>query len=103
MTRSTRPHVFVQHHHPGQKQKHHGNNGMTPKHEGHPKDCNDEANQCHPAISKAAFAIRWKIRKRRQAVETFPSLLVKYRSHSCPAMPLDSAICFVVMAEISMS
>ena len=32
-----------------------------------------------------------------------PSLLVKYRSHSCPAMPLNSAICFVVMAEISMS
>ena len=22
---------------------------MTPKHEGHPKDCNDESNQCHPA------------------------------------------------------
>ena len=44
----TRPHVFVQHHqHPGQKQKHHGNNGMPPKHEGHPKDCNDESNQCH--------------------------------------------------------
>ena len=66
MTRSTRPHVFVQHHqHPGQKQKHHANNGMAPQHEGHPKDCNDESNQCHPAISKAAFAIRWKIRKRR--------------------------------------
>jgi hypothetical protein len=53
MTRSTRLHVFVQHHqHPGQKQKHRGNNGMTPKREGHPKDCNDESNQCHPATSK---------------------------------------------------
>jgi hypothetical protein len=53
VTRSTRLHVFVQHHqHPGHKQKHRGNNGMPPKHEGHPKDCNDESNQCHPAISK---------------------------------------------------
>src|SRR6185369_15343714 len=53
ITRSTRLHVFVQHHqHPGQKKKHRGNNGMTPKHEGHPKDCNDESNQCHPATSK---------------------------------------------------
>ena len=53
MTRSTRLHVFVQHQqHPGQKQKHRGNNGMPPKHEGHPKDCNDESNQCHPATSK---------------------------------------------------
>ena len=48
MTRSTRPHVFVQHHqHPREKQKQRGNNGMTPKHEGHPKDCKDESNQCH--------------------------------------------------------
>jgi hypothetical protein len=55
--RSTRLHVFVQHHqHPGQKQKHRGNNGMTPKHEGHPKDCNDESNQCHPVISKSHTA-----------------------------------------------
>jgi hypothetical protein len=56
MTRSTRLHVFVQHHqHPGQKQKHRGNNGMPPKHEGHPKGCNDESTQCHPATSKVAF------------------------------------------------
>src|SRR6478609_12066956 len=53
MTRSTRLHVFVQHHqHPGQKQKHRGNNGMPPKHEGNPKECNDESKQCHPAIPK---------------------------------------------------
>ncbi len=50
ITRSTRPHIFVQHHqHPREKQKQRGNNRMTPKHEGHPKDCNDECNQCHPA------------------------------------------------------
>jgi hypothetical protein len=56
MTRSTRLHVFVQHYqHPGQKQKHRGNKGMTPKHEGHPKDCNDESNQSHPAIFQVAF------------------------------------------------
>ena len=49
MTRSTRLHVFVQHHqHPGQKQKHRGNNRVSPKHEGHAEDCNDESDQCHP-------------------------------------------------------
>ena len=48
--RSTRPYVFVQHHqYPCQKQKQRRNNGMSPKHEGHPKDCNDEPNQCDPA------------------------------------------------------
>ena len=53
MTSSTGLHVFVQHQqHPGQKQKHRGNKGMPPEHEGHPKDCNDESNQCHPAISR---------------------------------------------------
>jgi hypothetical protein len=62
MTRSTRLHVFVQHHqHPGQKQKHRGNNGMTPKHEGHPKDCNDESNQCHPVISKSHTATEGRL------------------------------------------
>ena len=51
-TRSTRLHVFVEHdQHPGQKQKQRGNNGMPSKHEGHPKDCDDESNLCHPAVS----------------------------------------------------
>ena len=62
-TRSTRLHVFVHHYqHPAQKQKHPGNNGMTPKHEGHSKDCNDETDECHTAISKDGMIARLRCR-----------------------------------------